>query len=71
MTNLFQFSFQCKLYEASVTDPKYYRNLSEFFRRTLRPGVRSIDGAHVLVRNTYILPSLYYLQSAYVTSSQT
>ncbi len=41
--------FQCKLHEASVTDLRRYRNLSEFFRRTLRPGVRPVDGAHVLV----------------------
>ena len=41
--------FNCSLSDAAVQDLNQYRNLSEFFRRELRAGIRPLDGAHVLV----------------------
>ena len=43
--------FGCNLEEAEVTDLKSYKNLGEFFRRSLKPGLRPIesDSAHEVV----------------------
>ena len=46
---LYIWAFDCKLEEASIRDLTHYKNLGEFFRRRLRPGVRKIDGDHLLV----------------------
>jgi len=46
---LYIWLFGCCLEEAAVQDLSKYRNLSEFFRRTLRPGIRPIDPARELV----------------------
>ncbi|OQR72137.1 phosphatidylserine decarboxylase proenzyme-like [Tropilaelaps mercedesae] len=32
----------CDISEAALDDPREYANLSEFFRRTLKPGLRPI-----------------------------
>jgi phosphatidylserine decarboxylase len=45
---LYIWMFGCSLQDAAVQDLSQYRNLSEFFRRVLRPGIRPIDGAHIL-----------------------
>jgi phosphatidylserine decarboxylase len=46
--NLYIWMFGCSLDDAAVQDLKTYRNLSEFFRRKLKPGIRPVDGAHIL-----------------------
>jgi len=46
---LYIWLFGCRLEDAAVQDLTKYRNLSEFFRRNLRPGIRPIDPARVLV----------------------
>lgn len=38
-------TFGCNLEEADIDDLKQYRNLGEFFRRSLKPGVRPIQGS--------------------------
>lgn len=40
--------FGCKIEEAEEEDLKTYKNLGEFFRRTLKPQVRPIDELHSL-----------------------
>ena len=40
---LYIWMFSCQLDEAAVTDLRSYHNLSEFFRRQLRAGVRTVD----------------------------
>ena len=47
--SLYIWLFGCSLDEAAIQDLKHYRNLSEFFRRHLRPGIRPIDRAHIVV----------------------
>lgn len=47
--SLYIWLFDCQLHEAAVTDLTSYKNLSEFFRRQLRAGVRPVDHSHVLV----------------------
>ncbi|CAD5121843.1 DgyrCDS10311 [Dimorphilus gyrociliatus] len=42
---LYIWMFGCKLDEAKVQDLRRYRNLCEFFRRSLKPGIRPVDGA--------------------------
>ena len=42
-------SFGCNLDEALEQDLTHYKNLNEFFRRSLRPGVRPIDPTHGIV----------------------
>ena len=46
---LYIWMFGCCLEDAAVQDLTKYRNLSEFFRRNLRPGIRPIDSAQILV----------------------
>jgi len=46
---LYIWLFGCCLEEAAVQDLSKYRNLSEFFRRNLRPGIRPIDHSQILV----------------------
>ena len=41
--------FGCDISEAEVEDLKYYRNLGEFFRRSLKNGVRPIDSLSPIV----------------------
>lgn len=41
---LYANTFGCNLVEADIDDLKQYRNLGEFFRRSLKPGVRPIHG---------------------------
>jgi phosphatidylserine decarboxylase len=38
-------TFGCDLSEAYIDDLTEYRSLSEFFRRSLKPGVRPIDNS--------------------------
>ena len=40
---LYIWMFDCHVEEAVVEDISRYKNLSEFFRRMLKPGVRPID----------------------------
>jgi phosphatidylserine decarboxylase len=49
LLSLYIWMFGCKLDECEIEDLKAYRNLGEFFRRQLKPGVRPIDDDHVLV----------------------
>ena len=49
--NLYIWMFSCKLHEAAVEDLTSYRNLSEFFRRQLKPGLRPVNNHSDLVRN--------------------
>ncbi|CAH1801416.1 unnamed protein product [Owenia fusiformis] len=39
---LYIWMFDCKLEEAAIEDLKHYKNLGEFFRRSLKPNVRPI-----------------------------
>ena len=48
---LYIWLFRCRVEEAAVTDLSQYRSLSEFFRRSLRPGIRPVDTASELVCN--------------------
>jgi len=41
--------FGCDVTEAAVQDLSHYKNLGEFFRRSLRPDVRPIDTQHSLL----------------------
>lgn len=41
--------FGCNMDEAAIRDLQHYRNLAEFFRRRLRPGVRPVDSKHSVV----------------------
>jgi hypothetical protein len=47
--SLYIWMFNCSLEDAAVQDLKSYRNLSEFFRRELKPGIRPLDGSRILV----------------------
>lgn len=42
-------TFGCKLEEAYIEDLTQYRNLNEFFRRSLKPGLRPIDQTNGVV----------------------
>ena len=46
---LYIWLFGCRLEDAAIQDLTKYRNLSEFFRRNLRPGIRPIDSTQILV----------------------
>ena len=48
---LYIWFFRCRLEEAAITDLRQYRSLSEFFRRSLRPGIRPVDMSSELVSN--------------------
>uniref|UniRef100_A0A224Z5Z8 Phosphatidylserine decarboxylase proenzyme, mitochondrial n=1 Tax=Rhipicephalus zambeziensis TaxID=60191 RepID=A0A224Z5Z8_9ACAR len=39
---LFAWAFRCDVHEAEVEDLRQYRNLGEFFRRSLKPGLRPL-----------------------------
>lgn len=41
--------FGCKLEEAAIEDLRYYKNLGEFFRRSLKPGMRPVATDYSLV----------------------
>ena len=41
--------FHCNMSEAAVTDLRHYENLSQLFRRHLRPGCRPVDEKSPLV----------------------
>ncbi|CAI9724067.1 phosphatidylserine decarboxylase proenzyme, mitochondrial-like isoform X1 [Octopus vulgaris] len=45
---IYIWAFGCNIEEAEEEDLKTYRNLGEFFRRTLKPQVRPIDDIHLL-----------------------
>ncbi|XP_072164096.1 phosphatidylserine decarboxylase proenzyme, mitochondrial-like isoform X1 [Diadema setosum] len=49
MYSLYSRLFSCNVAEALVEDLKAYRNLQDFFKRELKPGVRPIDTHHTLV----------------------
>lgn len=49
LLGLYVWMFDCNLSEAEDPDLNNYKNLGEFFRRTLKPGVRTVDTAHDLV----------------------
>jgi len=42
-------TFGCNIDEAYIEDLTQYKNLGEFFRRSLKPGVRPIDSANGIV----------------------
>ncbi len=42
-------TFGCNIDEAYIQDLTQYKNLGEFFRRSLKPGVRPIDTANGIV----------------------
>lgn len=44
-------AFGCNLDEAHIDDLKQYKNLGEFFRRSLKPGIRPIDSSNGVVSN--------------------
>jgi len=52
---LYIWLFRCRLEEAAVTDLRHYRSLSEFFRRSLKPGIRPVETAGELVSNLLLL----------------
>ena len=47
-------AFGCNLDEAMVEDLRHYKNLSEFFRRSLKPGVRPINTSNGIVSHFLI-----------------
>ena len=57
---LYIWMFKCDLSEATMRDLRAYHNLSEFFQRTLRPGVRPIDARAMLVRCAMALSTDQY-----------
>ncbi|XP_063396606.1 phosphatidylserine decarboxylase proenzyme, mitochondrial-like isoform X2 [Mytilus trossulus] len=48
LIGLYVWMFDCKLNEAADPDLRNYKNLGEFFRRTLKPGVRTVNADHDL-----------------------
>ena len=42
--------FGCNLNEMDIEDLQHYKNLSQFFRRKLKPGARIIDQEATLIR---------------------
>ncbi|XP_076108197.1 phosphatidylserine decarboxylase proenzyme, mitochondrial-like isoform X1 [Mytilus galloprovincialis] len=48
LIGLYVWMFDCKLNEAADPDLRNYKNLGEFFRRTLKPGVRTVNAEHDL-----------------------
>ncbi|XP_049721309.1 phosphatidylserine decarboxylase proenzyme, mitochondrial isoform X3 [Elephas maximus indicus] len=48
--SLYIWTFGVNMKEAAVEDLDHYRNLSEFFRRKLKPQVRPVCGLHSVVR---------------------
>lgn len=46
---LYIWMFDCHVEEAVVEDISRYKNLSEFFRRMLKPGMRPLDAQVSLV----------------------
>lgn len=48
LLGLYVWMFDCNLSEAEDPDLRNYKNLGEFFRRTLKPGVRTVDTTHDL-----------------------
>jgi hypothetical protein len=47
--SLYIWMFNCKLEEAAIEDLHHYRNLGEFFRRQLKPYVRTVDPEYSIV----------------------
>uniref|UniRef100_A0A2R5LN66 Phosphatidylserine decarboxylase proenzyme, mitochondrial n=1 Tax=Ornithodoros turicata TaxID=34597 RepID=A0A2R5LN66_9ACAR len=45
----FSWMFCCNINEAEVDDLRQYRNLGEFFRRTLKPGLRPVHAGECVV----------------------
>lgn len=45
----YSYVFGVNLTEAAIPDLKWYKNLGEFFKRRLRPGVRPVDSTSALV----------------------
>ena len=56
---LYIWLFQCRLEEAAITDLRQYRSMSEFFRRSLRPGIRPVNSASSVVSYTFIVCTLF------------
>lgn len=48
--SLYIWTFGVNMTEAEVEDLHHYRNLSEFFRRKLKPQARPVCGLHCVVR---------------------
>lgn len=48
--SLYIWTFGVNMKEAAVEDLHHYRNLSEFFRRKLKPQARPVCGVHSVVR---------------------
>uniref|UniRef100_A0A4W3H4X2 Phosphatidylserine decarboxylase proenzyme, mitochondrial n=1 Tax=Callorhinchus milii TaxID=7868 RepID=A0A4W3H4X2_CALMI len=47
--NLYIWTFGVNMKEAAVEDLQHYRNLSEFFRRKLKPQARPVCGSHCVI----------------------
>lgn len=56
--SLYIWTFGVNMTEAAVEDLQHYRNLSEFFRRKLKPQARPVCGLHCVVRPGPCLRSL-------------
>lgn len=54
--SLYIWTFGVNMKEAAVEDLHHYRNLSEFFRRKLKPQARPVCGLHSVVRPSPALP---------------
>lgn len=59
LLGLYVWMFDCKLEEASDPDLRNYKNLGEFFRRTLKPDARTVDPNHDLVSMDTVMVSKY------------
>lgn len=51
----YSWMFSCNLEEIDIDDITQFKNLSEFFRRALKPDARTIDTDTCLVRLTVLI----------------
>lgn len=70
LLSIYVHMFGCNLEEAAIEDLQYYRNLGEFFRRSLKPGVRPISTDYSLVSIRVALP-MSQVQSYFVCDDKT
>ena len=60
---LYIWSFGCNMEEAAVRDLTHYKNLAEFFRRGLKPGVRPIDqNCSLVIKTSKYIISYYNIE---------
>uniref|UniRef100_A0A8C0PHJ3 Phosphatidylserine decarboxylase proenzyme, mitochondrial n=1 Tax=Canis lupus familiaris TaxID=9615 RepID=A0A8C0PHJ3_CANLF len=64
--SLYIWTFGVNMKEAAVEDLHHYRNLSEFFRRKLKPQARPVCGLHSVVRPHPALCSLLQKWDSYL-----